>query len=138
MSDAKEDRLRGLPLFQHANKTAISHLASAADEVTVPAGRTLIIEGRTSNEMYVIETGTASVLIDGNEVAEIPAGEMFGEIAFFVRGPATATVQAKTEMEVLIIPHNRFDQILDENPDLVRGIASELAVRLQATDAKLH
>ena len=138
MSDAKEIRLQGLPLFKNANKKAISHLASAADEATVPAGRTLIVQGHMSNEMYVIESGTASVLIDGKEVAEIPAGEMFGELGFFVTGPATATVDAKTEMTVLVIPHNRFDVILNENPDLVREIASELAERLHATDAKLH
>lgn len=138
MPDAKEIRLQGLPLFKNANKEAISNLASAADEVTVPAGQTLIAQGHASNEMYVIESGTASVLIDGKEVAEIPAGEMFGELAFFVTGPATATVAAKTQLTVLIIPHNRFDVILNTNPDLVRGIASELAKRLHATDAKLH
>ena len=71
-------------------------------------------------------------------MAEIPAGELFGELAFFVPGPASATVAAKTEMTVLIIPHNRFDVILNENPDLVREIASGLAERLRATDAKLH
>jgi CRP-like cAMP-binding protein len=138
MFDTKEIRLQGLPLFKNADKKAISHLASAADEATVPAGQTLIVQGHMSNEMYVIESGTASVLIDGNEVAEIPEGEMFGELGFFVTGPSTATVQAKTEMTVLVIPHNRFDVILNENPDLVREIANELAERLHATDAKLH
>ncbi|MGI9604723.1 MAG: Crp/Fnr family transcriptional regulator, partial [Acidimicrobiales bacterium] len=104
----------------------------------VPAGRTIIFEDRNHNDIYVVQSGIASVTIAGDEVAEIPAGEMFGEMGFFVHGNASATVVAKTDMSLLTIPYNRFGQILDENPALVRGIANELAQRLHETDARLH
>lgn len=138
MADAKEDRLRGLRLFKKADKDAIEHLSSAADEVSVSAGQTLIEQGRHHHELYVIESGTATVIVDGNEVAEIPSGEMFGELGFFVSEAASATVKAKTDMNVLVIPYNRFTQILDDNPPLVREIAAELAQRLYAMDEKLN
>lgn len=138
MSDAKEKRLKGLSLFKNGDRKAISHLASVADEVAVKGGHTLIKEGHHHNEVYVIESGTAAVTIEGNEVAEIPAGEMVGELGYFARQPASATVVAKSDMSVLVIPYNGFDQILDENPSMVRGILNELAERLYATDAKLH
>jgi CRP-like cAMP-binding protein len=136
--DKKEARLLELPLFREADSRAIRHLASAADEASVPAGQTLIQQGRRHHEGFLIERGTAVVEVDGEKIAEIPAGEMVGEMGFFVRGPASATVKAKTEMELLVIPYNRFDQILDDNPRLLRAIANELAVRLVATDALLH
>lgn len=138
MSDAKEQRIAELPLFAGADDKVIRHLASAADEVSIPAGRDIIVQGRDQRDIYVIEKGTASVLIDGREVAEIPAGEMFGELGFFVHELASATVASKTDMTVLVIPYNRFDLVLDENPRLVRAIASELAERLYRTDARLH
>ncbi|MGF1597490.1 MAG: cyclic nucleotide-binding domain-containing protein [Acidimicrobiales bacterium] len=138
MADAKEDRLRGLRLFNKAERNAIEHLSSAADEVSVSAGQTLIEQGRHHHELYVIESGTATVLVDGTEVAEIPAGEMLGELGFFVSEAASATVKAKTDMELLVIPYNRFNQILDDNPRLVREIAVELAYRLYAMDEKLN
>jgi CRP-like cAMP-binding protein len=78
------------------------------------------------------------VEIDGEEIAEIAEGEFVGELGFFVRGPASATVRAKTDLEVLVIPYNRLDQVLDDNPGLVRAIATELAIRLHRTDARLH
>ena len=87
---------------------------------------------------YVIESGTAEVLIDGESVAEIPEGEMIGEIGLLVRGAASATVVAKTPMSLMVIPHQRFEQILGETPGLGIAIARELAQRLQATDARLH
>lgn len=137
-TDKKEARLLELPLFRGADQKAVRHLASAADEVSLTAGQVLIEQGRYHQEGYVIEQGTAVVEVDGTEIAEIPEGEMVGELGFFVRGPASATVTARTDMEVLVIPYNRFEQILEENPKLVRAIANELAARLVATDARLR
>lgn len=136
-SDPKEDRLRRLALFKGADREAIDHLASAADEVTVGAGHTLINQGHHHQEMYVLESGGAVVEIDGNQVAEIAAGEFVGELGYFNRSAASATVKTSVESEVLVIPYNRFEQILDDNPHLVRAIAAELADRLQQTDLKL-
>jgi CRP-like cAMP-binding protein len=137
-SDPKEARLLAVPLFAKAGETALHHLASAADEVTVRAGHVLIEQGRHHHEFYVLESGSAVVEIDGKEIAEIPAGEFVGELGFFVQGAASATVRAKTDVELLVIPYNRFDQILDDNPPLMKAIATELAVRLHDTDARLH
>jgi CRP-like cAMP-binding protein len=136
--DPKEARLLEIPLFKQADQKALRHLSSAADEATLQAGHVLIPQGRHHHECYVIERGTAAVEIDGQEIAEIAEGEFVGELGFFVRGPASATVRAKTDLEVLVIPYNRLDQVLDDNPGLVRAIATELAIRLHRTDARLH
>ncbi|MCP3990796.1 MAG: cyclic nucleotide-binding domain-containing protein [Actinomycetia bacterium] len=136
-SNPKEARLLELSLFKNADQKALEHLASAADEASVRAGQTLIRQNHNHNELFIIESGTASVTIDGNEVAEIPAGEFVGELGFFIAGPATATVTAKTDLEVLIIPYNRFDQTLNDNPPLVRAMLHEIAERLHDTDERL-
>ena len=136
-SDAKADRLRNLPLFKGADKEAIEHLASAADEVTVDTGHTLISQGRHHQEMYVLESGAATVEIDGSPVAEVTAGEFVGELGYFTKAPASATVKTVAESTLLVIPYNRFEQILDDNPKMVRAIVTELAERLQAADHKL-
>lgn len=137
-SDKKEDRLGQLGLFKGADSSAISHLASAADEVTVDAGHVLIREGSNHQELYILETGGATVHVDGEQVAEIPAGELIGELGYFVKTPASATVTASAESTVLVIPYNRFAQILSDNPPLVLTIATELAERLHAMDVRLQ
>jgi len=137
-NDPKIARLRALSAFKSADKHALEHLATAADEVTVDAGHVLISQGHHHNEAYVIESGTAEVEIDGSVVAEIPAGELIGELGYFTQTAASATVRSKTEVSLLVIPYNRFGQILDENPKLLKSIAVHLAERLVATDAKLH
>lgn len=133
--DAKIERLKNIPLFSRADKKALEHLASAADEVTVAAGTLLISEGHRHNEGYVIVEGEVSVEVGGSKVAEVPAGELVGELALFGSNPtASATVKATTETSVLVIPYNRFDLILDENPALTKAIAQQLANRLQKMD----
>ena len=47
-------------------------------------------------------------------------------------------MQAKSDMALLVIPYNGFDQTMDDNPKMVRAILRRLAERLYATDAKLH
>ncbi len=136
--DAKHARLSGLRLFKGANEEAISHLASAADEVTVDAGHVLIHQGRNHRELYVIESGGAVVQVDDEQVAEIPAGELVGELGYFTQTPASATVTTSAESTVLVIPYNRFAQTLDDNPKLVLAIATELAERLHAMDARMQ
>lgn len=134
----KAERIRSVPLFAKADRVALDHLVRGTDEVTVEAGRVLITQGHIHNEALVVESGTAEVVLDGEVVAEIPSGELIGELSFFDRGPATATVRAKTKMDLLVIPHNRFDQIIDDNPQMLKEMARELAARLRSMDARHH
>lgn len=69
-------------------------------------------------------------------MAEIPTGEFVGELSYFAPSPASATVVTAEESRVLVIPHNRFEQILDDNPKLVRAMLDELATRLQDMDER--
>ena len=137
-NDPKLDRLQGAPLFSGCDKKALGRLASAIDIVEVEAGRTLIKQGSIHHEAFVIESGEAEVLVDNEVVATIPAGEMIGEIGLLTRGQASATVKARTQMSLLIIPHQRFDSIAHDTPGIGMALATELAKRLQATDARLH
>ena len=136
-SDPKEDRLRKLSLFKGADDDAIDRLASAADEVTVEADHVIIRQGHHHQELFVIESGSAIVEIDDKKVADIPAGEFVGELSYFNQGAASATVKTAEQSNILVIPYNRFEQILEDNPKLVRAIAAELADRLEATDLRL-
>lgn len=134
--DAKIERLKKIELFKSADKQALEHLAAAADEVTIGAGKVLTVEGHRHNEGYVIVSGSVEVAVGGKVVAEVPAGELIGELALLTQSTvASATVTAKIETSVLVIPYNRFDEILDDNPSLTKAIAKQLANRLQKMDA---
>ena len=134
-NDAKMERLKAIPLFANADTKALEHLASAADEVTVAADTVLIKEGHRHHEGYIIVNGSVRVHVGDKHVADVPAGELIGELALFgATAQASASVSAATETELLVIPYNRFDQILDDNPSLTKAMAKQLAQRLQKMD----
>lgn len=135
-SDAKIDRIHQTPLFRRADRKALLDLAHVLDEVDVGAGHTVISQGRQHRESYIVEAGTLGVFVDDDKVAEIPSGEMVGEIALLAPGPASATVRTITDATLLVLPHNAFHQVLADAPDLYRHIAVELAHRLRAMDAQ--
>ncbi len=135
--DAKASRLHSIELFKDADKQAIEHLEQVADEVTAKAGSVIIKQGQHHNEGYILLEGSVSVEVDGTNVAAIEAVEVFGEIGLFANTPASATITATTDVSLLVIPYNRFDQILDDNPKLTKAIAKKLALRLHGMDAHL-
>ncbi|MFT7476591.1 MAG: CRP-like cAMP-binding protein [Verrucomicrobiales bacterium] len=136
--DPKLDRLHATPLFANCDPNELKHLVAIIDTVNVAEGSELFREGRREQFAYVVESGTAEVSVDGQIVAEIPEGEMIGEIGLLLSGPASATVTAKTAMSLLTIPRDRFGSVLEDTPGLGIAIAKELAQRLRNLDQKLH
>ena len=138
MSDSKLERLHSAPLFAGCDRKELQHLVAIIDTVEVKEGAELFRQDRRDHFAYVVESGIAEVSIDGEVVAEIPEGQIIGEIGLLVHGPSSATVTAKTPMSLLVIPHDRFGSVLADTPGLGLAIARELATRLRAIDQKLH
>ncbi len=134
--DAKVERLGQLPLFKDADNKALELIANAADEVNFTAGKVLIKQGAFHGECFIVEQGSLTVSVEGDDVATIPAGQMVGELSLFGHGPASATVTAAEDGVALVIPANRFDQLLDEVPGLAKAIAVRLAARLHDMDER--
>ncbi len=70
------------------------------EPVTVEAGETLCLQGEFAYQFFVIEEGTAEVTTDGRRVAELSAGDCFGEIGLLVTGRRVASVVARTPMRL--------------------------------------
>lgn len=134
--DAKLDRLKAIPLFANATSAGLEHLLMAADEISVPPDSVLIHQGHAHHEGYVIVSGTVGIAVNGEQVAEIGEGEIVGELGLFGQRPASATVTALTTLNALVIPYNRFDQILDDNPSMAKTMAIKLAARLHGMDVR--
>ncbi|NNC81906.1 MAG: cyclic nucleotide-binding domain-containing protein [Acidimicrobiales bacterium] len=132
--NTKIARLHGMKMFEHSSKKALEHLAAAADEVIAPAGTVLFQEGHRYHEAYIISEGIAEMTVHGDKLVEIDAGHVVGELAMLEHSAATGTVVCKTDVHALAIPHNRFDEILHENPELTLVIAKQLADRVLLQD----
>ena len=132
--DAYLDHLAEVPLFSEANRKDLELIARASDEVDAKAGRTLVEEGHLGHEFFLILEGTAKVIRDGNEVAELGPGQYFGELSLLDKGPRSATVVAATDMKLLVLGQREFLGVLDEVPGLAYKILRIMAARLHEAD----
>jgi len=103
----------------------------------VHRGEILIAAASSADEMYLVHTGRFRVERDGTDLAEIGAGSVIGEIAFFTGQPRTADVIAARDSIVLRITRADYDALCRENPELAASIAAELAGRLARTSARV-
>jgi CRP-like cAMP-binding protein len=122
-----------VPLFSSASKHELEEIASIADEIDLPAGKSVITEGDTGREFFVLIEGTADVERGGKKVAAIGPGDFFGEIALISKTPRNATITTTSPARALVITDRAFRQLLDRSPEIAVGVLTALAERLAPT-----
>jgi len=83
-------------------------------------GDIIFHQGDLGDNVYVIERGECDVIKEENgaarAVATLRAGDYFGEMALLSDKTRNATIQARTTMEVLLIPKRDFDTLRKSVP----------------------
>ena len=136
--DSKIEQLAQVRLFSAFNKKELAMIAKASDEVDVSAGKELVKEGAPGHEFFLILKGDASVRRNGRRVTTLGPGQYFGELALLDRGPRSASVIAKDDMEVLVLGQREFAGVIDEVPTLAHKLLTTMAQRLRDADAKAY
>ena len=85
----------------------------------VKEGKTLVEQGSASDDLYLLLNGVLVVEVDGEKLAELGPGAVFGERAALEGGTRTATLRAVTECKVAVAPADRID--LDKLAALATG-----------------
>lgn len=93
-------RLRRTAAFADTSPRELALIAQRLTGHEAPAGEVLVRQGTSGREVFVITAGSASVRIDGHEVARLGPGAIFGEIALLEHRPRTATVVAIEDSRV--------------------------------------
>ena len=86
--------LKNTPLFAEVPDEALSKVATFATLESAAEGKTIIREGGYSNDFYVIEDGTVKVEREGEHLADLGAGDVFGEQGLLEKQERSATVIA--------------------------------------------
>ncbi len=123
-------QLSKVPLFANCSKRELSRLLSLVRTENVDAGHTLFVEGAPSSNLYVILTGSAVVRKNGRRIARVGPGDVVGELSVILGGPRTATVEADTPIEWLVLDRSSLRQAIDEVPGLGWNVLQSVAARL--------
>jgi CRP-like cAMP-binding protein len=122
--------LRRVGLFAETPDRALAGVAQVVTEVEVAAGATVMQEGAVEDWLYVVVDGQLEVVRDDRR-ATIGPGEVVGELAVLDPMPRSAQVRAVTDCLLFRLDKADFDEVLDERPEIARGVIRELVGRLR-------
>jgi CRP/FNR family transcriptional regulator, cyclic AMP receptor protein len=120
-------------LFGELNDVDIDWLIAQGTTVQITKGSVLIQEGQPITALYIVLDGLFGVSLGGapgREIAQMPAGEVLGEISFLDSRPPTATVQALADSIVFAISRERLTAKLKQDSAFAARFYRALAVFL--------
>lgn len=97
----------------------IHWLVPYVERVEVLAGQRVFAQGDVGDALYLVEEGTARIVLnDGTNVGRAGPGEVFGEMALLNGEPRSASVIAETDLTLLRVGREDFDQVAQASPRL--------------------
>jgi CRP/FNR family cyclic AMP-dependent transcriptional regulator len=139
MSDLISTTLYGVPLFAGLQESGHALLAAGARESTVRADHVIIREGEAGRHLFIIRRGTVRVYRDTPhgevELNILKDGNFFGEMSVLEEMPRSASVQAVTEVSLVILSRVQFALLSEQYPaqfaSMVTNLARDLSFRLR-------
>lgn len=134
MTTTKEltSRLSKVPLFEDCSGREMQMIVRVVREIPHAAGTVIAREGEPGVGLFVILSGSADVSIGGRKKATLGPGDFFGEIALLDGGPRTATVTAKTDVQMIGLTEWVFRGLMVEHPSIALKTLQQMAGRLRS------
>ena len=105
---AELDLLLGVPLLAVLAPRVVERLARQATSVHLGPGDVVVAEGDDGDRFFVVAAGGVEVTQAGEPVRELGPGGWFGELALLRDTPRTATVTARTAVELVVLRREPF------------------------------
>ena len=100
--------LRGVPIFAPLPQVTLEQVASHLSQVRLAAADVVFRRGDHGDRFYVVEAGEVIVSPESRPPVTLGRGGYFGEIALLRDVPRTATVTARTEVELHALERDIF------------------------------
>ena len=122
--------LRAIDLFAPLPAPTLESLAHALVPVRLSTGEEVFRQGDVGDRYYIIDSGEVDVVIDGEVVNVMEPGGYFGEISLLRDIPRTASVRAKTDVQLLALDREDFIAAVTGHAASAEAADSVIATRL--------
>jgi CRP/FNR family transcriptional regulator, cyclic AMP receptor protein len=124
-------RLAELPCFAEFSDEERARASDRFQEIDVPAGAEVAVQGDFAYEFFVVEDGTAEVRENGICVTELGRGDFFGELGLMVTGRRTASVVSTSPMRLFALFDQDFRRLEHELPHFAQGLRDACGERFR-------
>jgi CRP-like cAMP-binding protein/Fe-S-cluster-containing dehydrogenase component len=128
---ALDSHLRSVPVLAPLTADFIDHLREHVELLRFQPGQVICTQGDVADSFYLVRLGFVKVSQhrQGGDIvlAYLARGSYFGEMAFLTGTPRIATCTALDHVEVVRIPGDDFQLMLDRFPEIRRKLEAEAA-----------
>jgi hypothetical protein len=141
----KPGSLRRIKILAEMNDLQLAHLVQYLEPVNVAQWACVCKQGDVGDGMYLVLSGDlrARLMVNGQEtiLANFEAGEFFGDMSLFDRGPRSADVVANSDSFLFKMSVPNFERLLRDAPALatpfLQASARTLSARIRADNKRL-
>ena len=129
----KPDVLKEQVLLQDIDKAGINKIAKITRQVSIKKGEPLFKETDDTKGLWLIQSGKieiSRVTADGwrQTLVVLTAGHFFGELSILENRKHVASAVALEDTELLLLPKEDFDKMMEEDCALALNIVKRIAI----------
>jgi uncharacterized membrane protein len=133
------ESLSRITLFRRLTPEELEQLAQEVDQVEFKADETIFNEQDKGDALYVVDSGSVRIWVLDEDVqpvtlAELKAGEFFGELAVLDRGARSTNATAIVDTELHRLSSDDFQKFLMGHPDIAIDVICEIGARMRQTN----
>jgi len=118
----KIDTLKRIPLFSSMDFGQLSKVLEVIEVKSFSESETIIKQGDSAREMFIILQGKAEVSKDGHIINRLGPGAYFGEMALIDDAPRSASITSTEKTKVLALEQAKLFRLLEQNSDMAKQI----------------
>ena len=131
--------LRRAALFSDLDASTVAAVERELTLIVLPGGAPLFRDGDPADALYLVASGCLGVFRHGERageeagepvlIADIPAGDIVGEMSLLAHGPRTRTVAALRDSEVWRLGQDDFERLTSQHPQALATLTRKIAAR---------
>ena len=137
-TDQELKELHASTLFSSFEREALVEIIVSTELRSYDEGDIIVTEGEEGSSLFLIVGGSVKVFTrteDGGNVAlaELSAGDFFGEVSLLTGRPRTATITARTEVTAIELDRASVDRIAEGHSEVRQVLEDFYERRAQET-----
>jgi CRP/FNR family transcriptional regulator, cyclic AMP receptor protein len=116
-------QLRKTLLFSKLPSEVLHQVAEKMTLLTLGVGETLFKQGDVGSGLYIVVSGKIDLIKNNVKLPAAKPYQLLGELALIDKKPRAATAVAAVNSTLFFLEKSAFDELLEENPDLLRALA---------------
>jgi CRP-like cAMP-binding protein len=130
------EALASIPFFSGLDAASLESVGRGMRTRRFRRGEVIFHQGDPGDALFIVTSGAIKIMLPsdtGDEaiLATLRAGDVFGELALLDGAPRSATATALESTETLILPRDRFRDLLATEPAIRDALLASLAGELR-------